>query len=811
MSDQYLSTPDGLQGTMRARPHGLRNKSPSPSRQYRAPDDLLSYLTPTSVVEALQSPTGPLKACLARATASEHAFAMKTAVASKTIHGWLDELSSWPWPLPSVGPSAGFQMPSTERRRLFPMGPRGDSGSASPSNAAYLGSLPADDVMRYEARVEQIQHDMEVLDLEDIKNQVLHNHILPLSRPGTPFSDAGRSVSSAFSYARMEDMTAVVTAITVQALPALSRLSRLLHVWHIRLTVLRRVPTLLTLISDAEVALLSGWSAIETSSRSSADSSGGTKETGSSAGPLSRNEFEVMKTVLQQKVARPGRDLDYMLDTLEGMPDTLPEEWLDRMEFIERDYADWFTTAERKVREGERSNLPGATNFNKTRLPDRAGLHIRVHDASPTKKPTRYRDTSAEPELPRLPDPDEPFSSDPISPSGSPPLKYKPRSTSVTFKEAAEIAPLPKADGSSPPISLEPPAVFDADTSFEWDSQLGSPSRMSMMSGTSDDDHLQKQLRELLETIPAKIELKKRGINLNPPDLQLPARPKVRHSDPTRRPTSALSSRAESRGTTPFSRSGTPSFMLAPARDGRPRSMSSQGIRLYHLSRSGEVPIKLFIRCVGEQNERVMVRVGGGWSDLGEYLRDYAVHHGSRSRGESKVEVTDAIPKAHKRTPSSPNSRPGSALESPMTPLVIRKTRKTPADEGAYAAPRTPLSKPSPLPENANTPASEASVRSFRSQGSSHVDWDEEDSSLGLAGPKAARRREISDESRAWIESVKQKVRLASGERLANSASSEQLRSSQSSYTRGQPKKSPEGKFGEMGKVGSTKRLFRKN
>ncbi|RYC60998.1 hypothetical protein CHU98_g5209 [Xylaria longipes] len=1010
MSEPQLSAPAGPRSTLRARPPPLRTKSPSPARQQHSPDDLLSKLTPATAVEALQSPTGPLKACLERASVSEQAFALKTASASKTIYNWLDELSEWPWP--SAGTSTGFEIPPPKRRKLFePKTSKDIHEAISSSNVTHYGSLPADDMVRYEKRVEEIHQDMEGLDLDEIKNQVLHNHILPLSRPGTPFSDAGHSVASAFSFAKMEDLTAVVTAITVQTLPALSKLSRLLHTWSVRLVVLRKVPSLLMMITDVEVALRSGWSAIELPSHTSSDSTAGKKDFGSSMPHLSRKDFDVMKTVLQQKVARPGRDLDFMLDILEGMVDTLPEEWLDRMEFIERDYADWVTTAERKVREGEGSDLSITGDMNRKYLPQTPRPNIRIQDGSPMKTPTSpgfsdyepleeedreswavriladqsskeaaekmspvngpskhtahqrviefgawlkdsksnhdknsnkavspksnnqnlssvslstprtkqtkeqpnstydgsedvedayqdprpniilsevnknivrqpanhlskhealsiplfeedfepsilesvneedeepelpptyfearkrsdpsvasiihhgssnyspdysdrgiFRETFMEPELPHLPDPDQPFSSDAISPPSSPPLRYKPRSTSVTFKGLPEIAPLPEADSSPPRTPLEPPEVFDPDASFEWDSQLGSPSRMSVISTVNDDDHLQKQLRELLETIPAKIELKKRGINLNPPDLQLPLRPKPRHSDASRRPTSALSSRTESRmGTPSYSRSATPSFMLAPVRDTRPRSTSSHGIRLYHLSRSGEMPIKLFIRCVGEQNERVMVRVGGGWSDLGEYLRDYAIHHGSRSKGESKVEITDAVPAASKRVGSSPVSRPGSAVDSPMTPLAVRKTRRNPGEEGMPKAPKTPLSKTSALQENANTPASEASVRS---RASSHIDWDEEDSSLGLAGPKAARRRDISDESRAWIESVKNKVRLASGDRISTSTSSEQLRSSQPSQMQGHQKKMLDDRFGEMGKVGSTKRLFRKN
>ncbi len=1009
MSDQHLSTPSGPRGTLRAQAPPLRIKSPSPSRQQRLSDDLLSQLVPATAVEALQSPSGPLKTCLDRASISEQAFALKTAIASKTIHSWLDELSDWPWP--STDTSTGFEMPPPKRRKLFEPEASGDVDEATLySDVTYFGSLPADDVAHYEERIEQIHQEMEGLDLEEIKNQVLHNHILPLSRPGTPFSDAGRSVASAFSFAKMEDLTAVVTAITVQTLPALSKLSRLLHTWSLRLIVLRKVPSFLVMVTDAEVALLSGWSAIESPSRSSSDSIMKTMGPRSSTTHLTQKDFDVIKIVLQQKVARPGRDLDFMLDTLEGTVDTLPGEWLDRMESLEQDYAEWVTTAERKVGEGDRSNLAMAASMERCDLPKTPPPNTHTQDASPTTTPTSpgfsdykpleeedreswavkiladksrkgvlkmtsqvhdsskyathqpildsvtgandsaldhivkskkmvstkpnnqklsaipsstsrttkltyeppnstydgsedvedtcqdphqnlilsevnrnivrqsanrlskhevllkpafeedfepsilesvneeeeepelpptylqarkssepsvastvlhgssnyspgsydfgaFREASIEPELPYLPDPDELFSSDAISPPSSPPLRYKPRSTSVTFKDIPEIAPLPEVDASPPRTPLGPREVFDPDASFEWESQLNSPSRMSITSTTSDDDHLQKQLRELLETIPAKIELKKRGINLNPPDLQLPSWPKPRHSDPSRRPTSALSSRADSRAGTPsYSRSGTPSFMLAPVRDTRPRSMSSQGIRLYHLSRSGEMPIKLFIRCVGEQNERVMVRVGGGWSDLGEYLRDYAIHHGSRSKGEGKVEVTDAV--ISKRVGSSPSSRPGSALGSPMTPLTVRKTRRNPGEEGVPKVPRTPLAEAASLQENANTPASEASVRS---RASSYIDWDEEDSALGLAGPKAVKRREISDESRVWIESVKQKVRLASGERVATSASSEQLRSLQPSQMRGQQKKIPDDRFGEIGKAGSTKRLFRKN
>ncbi|KAI0471952.1 hypothetical protein GGR56DRAFT_667703 [Xylariaceae sp. FL0804] len=1034
MSKQPVATPSGPHGTVRARPT-LRSTSQSPSRPPRLDDDLLSRLTPATALATLQSPTGALQACLRQASASEQALARRAALASRRIHDWLDELTGWPWP--SESGSNGFEVPTAKRRKLFdsnqPRDDREGTRPASPPSHSpnYLGSLPADDVARYDRRVEQILQELEELNVDEIKNQVLHNHILPLSRPGTPFSDSGRSAVSSFSYAKMEDMTAVITAVTVQALPQLTRLTRLLNTWNVRLAILRQVPALLGMIADAELALQSAWKAIDLASRNNSTAPG---ESAMESAPsyLSRKDYHVINSVLQQRVSKPGRGLDFMLDSLEGMIDTLPEEWLDRMEDIERDYAEWVTIAEHQVQKGEwatvddtdrrgdsalepepetprpriqvqeaspqkeafgsteddqptrpgtpfdyssvgsvdisddsdsprrdsspdvledtlaqgparslvekpRGNIPGSTSqvinlssitadqndVHSGVVPEKPSLqydtdkpnsestahklssvsagsaqpssprttHNQTYDGyddsdtnsgrdqdspvlspadhdivrpSPTESseqgeyslqpaleddfepsvlesvneedeeepelpPTRAvnrkeshvsfastvicpsselveqpnpfasREGSLDPDLPRLHDPNDAFSSDAISPPSSPPLRYKPSQSSANFKDGPEVASVPEAGTTPPRTPLAASEIFDPDTSFEWESQLGSPSRMSTISSVSEDDHLHKQIRGVLENIPAKIALKKTSVNLNPPGFELPSRQKGAKSDTARPRNSSLSSRVTtpslSRSTTPsFSRSGTPSFMLAPAREARPRSRSSGGIRVYHLSSSKkEPPMKLFIRCVGENNERVMVRVGGGWADLAEYLRDYASHHSRRSKGEGKVEVQDAPATGRGGPGSSPPSRPGSALDAPMTPLAVRKTRRSLGEEGPSTRfPKTPVARGGV--QRSVTPNSGVSARSRES---SQVNWDEEDSSLGLAGPSGARGAELSDESRAWVESVKEKVRVASsGERIA-AADEQQQRA--------------EGRLGELGRVGGTKRLFRKN
>lgn len=210
----------------------------------------------------------------------------------------------------------------------------------------YCGSLLFEQVVRYEYRMEEIAEGMDDLKVEEIKRQVLDTHFSANSRPSSGASTIALPAFLA-AYTVMDDFTAIVTATVLQALPNLAKLTRLMDIWGIRLSVLRRVPPLLLGLDDAEMALRSGWQAIKIPGANTT----GSGERGDAV--LSRQTFEVMKNVLQAKVTVLGRDLDYMLDTLEGRMDTLPDSWLDRMENLERDYGEWVVAADRKITDGE--------------------------------------------------------------------------------------------------------------------------------------------------------------------------------------------------------------------------------------------------------------------------------------------------------------------------------------------------------------------------------------------------------------------------------------------------------------------------
>lgn len=853
-----------------------RHFTPQSPARPRPSDELIADLAPATAVDALRNPGPALSACLGGASPSEKAFVMRTAVASQTIQEWLDELSEWPW-------SAGG-------------GPAGFRESVEGAGAGEPGSVPASEALRYEARIEDIGHKMEELNIEEIKAHVLHNHIMPLSRPGTPVSEyAGRSVG----YTRMEDLSAVITAVIIQALPNLSKLSGLLDVWLTRLVVLRQVPPLLSAVDEAEVALKSAWDSISATAgaASRADASGQTT--------ITWGELRVMRLMLEKKVTGPGRILDYMLDSLEGLEDTLPDEWLDRMEAVEKGYGDWVVACEARIREAEwagdqRKGKEAVTrDGGSAAAPEPQSLlpSLLVVPADPPAdsarsktSPTTHDSESSEDELGGVPlrsnitarnsaggarlasatDPIGVLAPSPsISPASTqededspqlPPLIRGPRLRTNSDSPPPSAASLARAkfmelDAASnlsntpsplrapthvPPRTLRESPSFpipsiEEDNEDEDDGRPITPYNESSfvegtdespsVGGTPDEnpnhDQLQKQISNILESIPAKFTLRTRNssINLNPPDFKPPraasASAKPPNRELRRRSRSNLSSRAS-----------TPGFTLQPAygKNPRPRTKSTQqDIKVYHLSRpSGEAPIKLFIRCVGEGGQRVMVRVGGGWADLGEYLKEYATHHGRRSGVGSKekmeVEVRDLPRNSRGPAGSSPPSRPASVLESPMTPLHVRKTRRSFGAEERRPGPRTP-GPPGPPGTEVTPPSGHSS----RSRSSSRVSWAEDDSPmLGLAGPKS-RHVEMSEENRAWVASVTEKVRLASGEckppsgpergvsrdREGPSRDGRRVSRDRGGPSREGRRESTKG-FGDMGQVGGTKRLFRK-
>ncbi|KAL6719703.1 hypothetical protein ACLMJK_001624 [Lecanora helva] len=267
------------------------------------------------------------------------------------------------------------------------------------------------------------------------------------------------------------------------------------------------------------------------------------------------------------------------------------------------------------------------------------------------------------------------------------------------------------------------------------------------------DDRLEARISSILNEIPAHIRLT--------PGTEPEATEITQVNGGLRTPMNRSATMRLNRAPTSVT---LPTMTLAPVQPKSSQSRPSKGepeIKLYHLHQAGkEVPVKLFVRLVGEGGERVMVRIGGGWADLAEYLKEYASHHGGRSVSDTRFDIQGI--------PSSPTSPASSSLQ--QTP----HTTPRPSPATSFKRQQT---TPGKL-ESPQTPASDQSVRP-QSRGS----WTDEDSpSLGLAGPKS-KQIEISPRKQAWVDEMLDQARGGAG-----GAS-----------------------LGDMGKVGGTKRFFLKS
>ena len=316
----------------------------------------------------------------------------------------------------------------------------------------------------------------------------------------------------------------------------------------------------------------------------------------------------------------------------------------------------------------------------------------------------------------------------------------------------------PELQGLAKEESLVPPKIPHR---FQQVSDLGPGSTLvkirrkavaatpeKVLPGNS-DDRLEARISSILTEIPTHIRL------TSEPE---PDAPEVNNSSPRpKTPTSRSPALRLNRAQTAIT---PPTMTLAPAQPTSFKSRSQSGepeIKLYHLHQSGkEVPIKLFVRLVGEAGERVMVRIGGGWADLAEYLKEYASHHGRRSASDTRFDIQD-LPSSPVSQGSS-SSRPGSPVPSKPSPAAFFKRQHT--TPGKFETPHTPVSDPL--------------------RPSSRVSWTDEDSpSLGLAGPKL-KKVEISPRKQAWVDEMLEQARGGGGGAA----------------------------IGEIGKVGGTKRVF---
>jgi len=135
---------------------------------------------------------------------------------------------------------------------------------------------------------------------------------------------------------------------------------------------------------------------------------------------------------------------------------------------------------------------------------------------------------------------------------------------------------------------------------------------------------------------------------------------------------------------------------------------------IYQLHHKVLGPTSLYCRVL---SDRVMVRVGGGWSDLESYLLDFATHH-----SRANIEFSHSGPETLRSTSRNQTSRPASRLTRPESRFSVRCATPDTFD----GRPDTPVTPHAPL---------------------------------GLAGPQSKLSEQTSPEKLAWVEDVATKLR----------------------------------------------------
>jgi hypothetical protein len=331
-----------------------------------------------------------------------------------------------------------------------------------------------------------------------------------------------------------------------------------------------------------------------------------------------------------------------------------------------------------------------------------------------------------------------------------PPLNFamkKRRGESVTVTDSSRSFSAPFSDMENLNISFSPQSS---------PTKISNPPRAPTMP-------LDEQISNILDSIPAPIRLTA-GPSANAAEI------KTRHNRQPR-----------SRAATP-SLQTAPTLTLAPAEEMTTRKPGAgdPDIKLYHLSQPGkDKPLKLFIRRVGENGERVMVRVGGGWADLGEYLRGYAEHHGRRTASDGRVEVFGMVGDPASSPVMAPATRRASIVSSIGSSAVANSS--TFGERGDVRSP-TPLFNLNSTPrltEDNVTPRSSSAMGSRRS---SPAPWELSDVSLAGPAHRATKKGEMSEEKKQWVEDIVEQAKASVPNRKVE--------------------------FGDLGKKGATRRVF---
>ena len=343
--------------------------SPSPSRSpHKRQTATAKFLDPfhsqinfTTALEAFEAPhpadhssQDEFYHSIATATHAERALAIRAASAGKQVEEWHEEVQRWQWP----DACNGFEPPgrqSLSSNREEPQIAEQNSRSSRDGNNGnvpgheYWGSLQAQTVIDHQKRIDEIRDAIDALELNELKAYVRDAHLASMPRQAAMVDSSDYDINMS-TYTSLGQFTAFVTTIIMQSLPVMFGLETLLGCWEVRLDVLRMVPGFIKIMDKTHQEMVAAWRALDKSPDGKRDLDNLYRMRGTDTdGSLTRPFILGLKERLESQIRDLGQRLDYMLDTLEGSQDTIPDVWIDNMEQLEADFGNWVVEAEKIV------------------------------------------------------------------------------------------------------------------------------------------------------------------------------------------------------------------------------------------------------------------------------------------------------------------------------------------------------------------------------------------------------------------------------------------------------------------------------
>lgn len=861
---------------------------------------IVKTLLANSTVAGVAQRSSCLQESVIQASLPERSFALRVALITSTVKQIHSEVRGWQWPDNGNATSWSGKSNLVSKHGAIRQALAADQ---SPERS-HLGCLPLQLFLAYEARLKVVRNEIEDLPVQELKEHVLDTHV-PSEIQSLSATELDSPHQAGHKYKHLDDLTAITTATILQVLPSLEKLRVLLNTWDSRIRVVRKTEPFLAALAKTQTDLRAAWSKIQDITPLGDGRWSGNVQRPSTESPnkdschvsydfrcnntitpaldtwntrLTHADLKQLRTGLRDQVASVGRHIDLMLDDLEGQPEQLPELWLDAVERVEADYAEWELQAEKALLELNLSTIPATSqlaqlgdnppemrnvdrqeNFCNTAshnepstrnaadpiiesgpfeqrtqswlgLPEtenvlssitndgtlssgsgvvtsdyncegystdgevtmpalsarRASakfieivhegdikqIEVRKRERGLAESPPQHNEAKDRLRRTSVPSPgmflaiDTPVPSEPSSvlymtdDEPSPSIRTAKKHSGMANSSKRTMIPVRvKKRPSTATTTSKASLVSPNDSDYPQDHGNGATRKPKQISNVVSDSPsvdvravdgstearscLEAQITAILGTVPAKIHLAQSVID----DDTV--------SGPEWQPDGVAQSPRVSRKAD--ERSETPAIVLAPVhqdtftgprlsnKDGSGRSRRSTSTQWYHLGRAVsaggfvEPPIKLFVRQVGADGERVMVRVGGGWADLGEYLREYASHHssGRRAVSDGRFQICDLT------TPKSTRSRSGRATPNSGTSYSSPDNVRSMAN-GDFRC-KHDMAKASSMPPvgGASPGSAEASpsVDTSSSAASSRLSWVEHGVEFGQLGKVGGTKR----------------------------------------------------------------------